>query len=1119
MSNCPKHIYYDLNAKLQCTVGLIFIFIIQSCNPYDSFTSKDVLVDSGYTKRLYDEAFLSPNQTKQATPTYSFFLPQKDTNKHILPIIKSFASIDSNVSLNLQKPLKKFKIKNKSSNNLHASSSNLLTEATTNPRDTTQQILPTVASSISALKKDSIPVLKKAQQLNLRIESDTTWAVFEEVKTENDSANNNKLAKDEKNTTANTGQLVENTGSSYFTSEVNANLNDQINSKYTTKLLYDSIKTTNNKEFAYNTITLNNVTNEPLSIQVVITSPKSWQMLTTNLSNITIDPFSSSIIPIRLSPAGNGNTSVWQDVRIEFRLNNQTDSRKAYFRIKVQEYSSFKASLPNNNIVLTGYQRTVSIPIFIRNAGNTLGKYTTQINNEFLGINEKILTTIEAGKDSMLMFSFPISESKYNGLKKEEVKILVKNEKDETYSMIQNIAKVGYLVKDHGSAFLDMPLQLEMGVMYQGSQSPIQYYGAVNGNIDIDEQNKFSFAYRSNTFAKGQTNNNSLARIDYKGEKWSAGIGNIQGVGEFLVDGYGARVGYQWKGVNKFEAYNMFKSRNGDNKIVGLALQTGLKNWARINESFSLNMDQVKRTNSSIMNQIIELKNEQGKLSLISGLGFEHNNNFLVAGTKNTLVGSSFGYNITYVNKWLNANSNVLYNSNSYPGVFKGQRIQMHDVRLTYKRVFLGSFFEYNYRIQNYFQDSTLFENVFNLKTTNLGGRIGYQYKKGSVTLALGNQKQMQATSESVSTNYDYVNLMYSTMIAKRIYINLVSFAGIMSVSNGGENQSAFVTSNQGTIQYKLLGSSFRIDNGPYYYQEFLSYLVKNQQYQRIMISPFAEIKLWRQALNGRFQGNYATTYPAKTSTANLIANINYAHPTKGFDFNLNAIFPFNNSAGVNNNPYMNMSFRMRLKAPFVPIRKFYTLKVILFKDNNSNGEKDADEEPISGQKVSLNSDMFVTDKNGLIVYKNTEPGMYKADFGHSTLLKGWIPSEGNAQTFQLNSNRTVYVPYKVSRVLVGKLNVQKDQLSDLPFNPANIRVTVTAEKGEVNSTLTDENGEFHFNLPAGKYIVSLSESAFGDQFKPVSFSQPADLVNNQTVNLYFEIKQKRRAINIKKKD
>lgn len=166
-----------------------------------------------------------------------------------------------------------------------------------------------------------------------------------------------------------------------------------------------------------------------------------------------------------------------------------------------------------------------------------------------------------------------------------------------------------------------------------------------------------------------------------------------------------------------------------------------------------------------------------------------------------------------------------------------------------------------------------------------------------------------------------------------------------------------------------------------------------------------------------------------------------------------------------------------------------------------------------------MNGDKFFTDKNGLIVYKNTEPGIYKADFGHSTLLKGWIPSEGNAQTFQLNSNRTVYVPYKVSRVLVEKLNVQKDQLSDMPFNTANIRVNVTAEKGEVNSTLTDENGEFHFNLPAGKYIFSLSESVFGDQFKPVSFSQSADLVNNQTVNLYFEIKQKRRAINIKKRD
>jgi hypothetical protein len=78
--------------------------------------------------------------------------------------------------------------------------------------------------------------------------------------------------------------------------------------------------------------------------------------------------------------------------------------------------------------------------------------------------------------------------------------------------------------------------------------------------------------------------------------------------------------------------------------------------------------------------------------------------------------------------------------------------------------------------------------------------------------------------------------------------------------------------------------------------------------------------------------------------------------------------------------------------------------------------------------------------------------------------------------------------------------------------------VTAVGEKEENYSTLTDENGEFYFNLPSGNYVITLSEVAFGDQFRPVQFSQAADLLSNESKTLYFEIKQKRRQINIKKK-
>ncbi|HRO42887.1 MAG TPA: hypothetical protein PL009_08635 [Flavipsychrobacter sp.] len=916
----------------------------------------------------------------------------------------------------------------------------------------------------------------------------------------------------QKKSVAENGKLLENTGSSYFNAEVKANMNDQIKAIFTTKLMHDSVVAHSNKEFVYNTVTVYNNTASKIELQIIITGPKGWQMITSNIANIILEPFASSVIPMRFSPSGN-NTATWQEVRIEYRINNVIDTRKNFFRIKVQEYSSFKASLPNSNQVLTGYQKNNTIPVFVKNSGNTTGKYLIAAVNQLLKLNYSTEIQLPPGKDTTFFLPLTLSESQFAMLKKEDIRISVANEKKEVINLIQSFSKVGYILKDHASAWLEMPLQLEVGTMYQGSQSPIQYYGALFGSLDLSERDRVSMSLRSNTIAQGQTNNNSIVRLDYTGKNFSASLGNVQGAGEFMVDGYGARVGYEWEGNNKAEVFATVKSRSGDTKVGGVALQLGLKENLRIYDALSLSQDNVRLMNSGILSQITEYKFEKGRFALITGLGVEKNNAQLAEGGKSSLMGSSFGYNLQYTSKRIGVMSNVLYNSDNYPGTFKGQRVQQHDLKWLLGKHFLGSYFEYNFRKQSYWQDSLFLENVFNGKTTNYGIKGGVNLKGTSFVLAVGNQQQIQQGEGTYQTNYNYLNLNIATVLFKSLFINLNSFGGNMSTI-GGTKHSAFISTTQGNVQYKKFGASFRYDNGPYYYQEFVSYIQKPEDYQRIIFSPFAEFHLLNKALHVRTQANYAQTQPANVSNTSVLTNINYA--AKNYDFNINGILPI--GANANNQTYINAAFRMRIKAPFIAVRKYYNLTMVLFKDLNSNGVKDNGEEPVSGQTLSLNGDLFVSDATGLVIYKNTEKGAYKADFGYSSKLKGWMPSDGTIQYYELTGNKTILIPYKVSRVLSGKLLVEKDSLSNAGFNPHNIKVSATGQNGEVYATLTDENGEFYFNVPSGNYVVSLSDAAFGDQFKPVQFSQPADLVNNNIKTLYFEIKQKKRQINIRKK-
>jgi hypothetical protein len=79
------------------------------------------------------------------------------------------------------------------------------------------------------------------------------------------------------------------------------------------------------------------------------------------------------------------------------------------------------------------------------------------------------------------------------------------------------------------------------------------------------------------------------------------------------------------------------------------------------------------------------------------------------------------------------------------------------------------------------------------------------------------------------------------------------------------------------------------------------------------------------------------------------------------------------------------------------------------------------------------------------------------------------------------------------------------------------IRMIAVNRSGETFSALTNASGEFFFNLPAGDYTITINQAVFDDNFRPVETTKLADLVNNDQLNLQFEIRQKKRQLNLHK--
>lgn len=899
-----------------------------------------------------------------------------------------------------------------------------------------------------------------------------------------------------------------------FSLQANAQLSKRI---YRTALLKDTLIANNNRDFLYNNVNITNLTADSISLLVNIKMPEGWELTTQKVLTVSLPPNQNTIVNLRLLPSKSVSAN-WENVVLEYRLNQGMETLADTFRVKVQEFTKFKAVLLTPNIVLGAYQKDISFPVYVKNTGNVPKKYTITYYNALLNLNYKQPLQLNPSQDTTYKIPLKLSDAQWGMLRKELVKVQVGVEDGETINLMQEISKIGYMLKEHSSAYMDMPLQLETGMTAQGSDD-LQYYGALHGRIDLRDRERIAFDVRSKTYTQGQFQNNDIYKIEYDSKTWAASAGNIMQLTDFVMDGYGASVSRKWKNdINRVNVYSLLKSRVGNSKLFGADATLLVKDKVTLYEALTANFDERKGLYSYLVKQQAATKlGDNISVRVMMGAGLEQSTNN-IPGAPKQQVGTSLGYHFDWNSKYFNVTSHVTSNSNSYPGVFKGQRSQNHDVRAVYNKVFVGGFYDYNLRKQNIYTDTQLISDVFNLKTSSYGAKTGVGFKNTNITFSVGQQQQQQSdTGVAPIYNYRFVNLAASVMFGERSYANINSYYGTGSLAGREASTSVNVMSNQGSLQIYFAGLSARYDIGPYFYHEYLKYLEAPAEYRRLVLSPYAELNLFERRLVFRTQMNYNKSLPSGDETSNVLGNLMYHNYKHGFDFNITSIVPLHQ---VTIEPYITASLRVRLNVPFLPVRKYYQLKLVLFKDENVNGTKDEGEGAIAGQMIALNDNLFVSDERGVVIFKNVEKKSYKADYGYTSKIKGWIPQGGTIQAYAVTGNRTIYVPYKKSKILSGKLNVVLDKNSNLDFKAGNIKVTATSNDSvrASYSTLTDENGEFYFNLPAGMYTVALSEVAFDENFKPTEYAQQADLMNNDEKTVYFEIKQKRRAINIRKK-
>jgi len=373
---------------------------------------------------------------------------------------------------------------------------------------------------------------------------------------------------------------------------------------------------------------------------------------------------------------------------------------------------------------------------------------------------------------------------------------------------------------------------------------------------------------------------------------------------------------------------------------------------------------------------------------------------------------------------------------------------------------------------------------------------------------------QLQDSLSNKTYRSHKLNLNTGLAITKKTNLSLTANVLKSFEKNDPAGKSLLAYNAFGTLQSPGWGMTFRVENGPFYYTEIRTEALTGYRNNRVQVSPYGEFKIFKSLLSGRLELNYLKDLQNETDNYLALLDLNLDLRKQGLSIRFYGSQDLTRKDAFNS---MNVSIRKSLTLPLLGLQRYQDLKVVLFKDQNNNDVFDTGDEPIQNASILIGSQHFTTNKLGEARYKNINKGEYYVQLGQLNNIKGWITKADFQPLVKVDKSQELYVAFQKSKFLTGRLNLVKDPFSKLQFNPANIRITAIGSNGTNYTTLTDEQGNFLMNVPEDVYTVQINTAVFTVDFRVLQENFQADLKGKADETIVFEIREKRRQINIRK--
>jgi hypothetical protein len=642
----------------------------------------------------------------------------------------------------------------------------------------------------------------------------------------------------------------------------------------------DSILAGDKDSYVVNQLTIRNNDIQSILLQVKIDIPKGWQIVSHNTFDIKLAPsemHSMAIAMIKLPSA----TSSWQPVRINMHALSSDYQKEFQFFIAAKEFSSVAIHPLHPEVILEGKDNKVDLSFLVKNNGNCTDTFMVKIRNYYLQIDKSQKIVLPPHKDTTITLNYQVSAVQITALEKNIVQYMISSRKGGQATNILYILKSASSRKMHEFAYNAMQLEAESGIISYNGQ--VSYYGTLQGKMEGNNGRNLDFNYKTRQYGPNSDLQKDVFLINYRSKSTSASVGVLSDAKYFISNGKGVKLAYTFKHPVTLHAAairsdNFFK-QFGNTYLTGISYKIGK---ASILQEVALNDNPFYGTKDAILANEVEVIKKKGlAISFKGGLGKE---------IRQSKIGKSWGYSFEWQKNKLSVTSKIAQTDLSFPGLKRGLNNHNHAVRLAFKKVSYGVFYQEYSVLLNPFRDTVYNSDALSINSKRMGFSTAYTFKKINFTLSVGD---LQGTQQSSNiSSYKFVELQSNYNISNDIRFQLSSINGY-SVQSKFKEKPTWFTSSTVLFNTKYGGVRTFYNRIPFLKRDTSE--VVDRIVETMNFSPYLTLKLFKSFLVDVYYNIFKTLEDNELSS-NINGKLIYRNRSSNFNLEFNGTLPIKES-------------------------------------------------------------------------------------------------------------------------------------------------------------------------------------------------------------------------------